>query len=161
MRDIDEFPRFMEHRLNIWKGYFGIEDADLRFRATVDPSLDDEMARVEYKDGLTTLYLNLFLMAADDEELDRMAFNIVFQALLTVLASLSVLTYNVENIQTENPDAEIPERFLDAGRRGLRAGLQRRDPPGVHGHLDERHNPTSSETESMAARARIPLSVTV
>lgn len=117
MQDIDEFPRFMEHRLNIWKGYFGIEDADLRFRVTVDPSLDDEMARMEYKDGFTTLYLNLFLMAADDEELDRMAFNIVFQALLTVLASLSLLTYNVENIQTENPDAEIPERFLDAGRR--------------------------------------------
>ena len=117
MQDIDELPRFMEHRLNIWKGYFGIEDTDLKFRVTVDHSLDDEMARMEYKDGFTTLYLNLFLMASDDEELDRMAFNIVFQALLTVLASLGVLTYTVENIQTENPDAEIPERFLDAGRR--------------------------------------------
>lgn len=117
MRDIDEFPRFVEHRLNTWKSYFGIEDADMRFRVTVDSSLDDEMARAEYNEGFTTLHLNLFLMAADDEELDRLAFNIVFQTLLVVLSSLSVMTYNVENIRTENPDAEIPERFLDAGRR--------------------------------------------
>lgn len=117
MRDIDEFPRFMEHRLYTWKSYFGIEDTDMRFRVTVDPSLDEEMARAEYNEGFTTLRLNLFLMAADDEELDRLAFNIVFQTLLVVLSSLSVMTYNVENIRTENPDADIPERFLDAGRR--------------------------------------------
>lgn len=50
MKDIDELPRFMEHRLNIWKSYFGIEDIDMRFRAMLDASLgDDEPVRLEYE----------------------------------------------------------------------------------------------------------------
>lgn len=118
MKDIDELPRFMEHRLNIWKGYFGIEDVDMRFRATLDASLsDDEPVRLKYDTGLTTMCLSPVLVNTSDEDLDQMAFRIALLSFITVLAALSVTSYKVEKLKEEKPDTEIPEELLDAGRR--------------------------------------------
>lgn len=118
MRDIDELPRFMGHRLNIWKSYFGIEDIDMRFRATLDASLgDDEPVRLNHDAGVTTMRLSPLLIVASDEDLDQMAFRVVLLSFTTVLAALSVTSYKVEKLKEEKPDTEIPEKFLDAGRR--------------------------------------------
>ena len=118
MRDIDELPRFMEHRLNIWKGYFGIEDVDMRFRATYDTSLGgDEPVRLKYDEGFTTMRLSPVLVAMSDEDLDQMAFRVVLLSFITVLASLSVTSFRVEQLKEEKPGVEIPEKLLDVGRR--------------------------------------------
>lgn len=118
MKDIDELPRFMEHRLNIWKSYFGIEDIDMRFRTMLDSSLgDDEPVRLKYDAGLTTMCLSPLLAVASDEDLDQMAFRVVLLSFTTVLAALSVMSYKVEKLKEEKPDMEIPEKLLDAGRR--------------------------------------------
>lgn len=117
MKDIDELPRFMEHRLNIWKSYFGIEDIDMRFRAMLDASLGDEPVRLNYDVGVTTMRLSPLLVVASDEDLDQMAFRVVLLSFTTVLAALSVTSYKVEKLREEKPDTEIPEKLLDAGRR--------------------------------------------
>ena len=118
MKDIDELPRFMEHRLNIWKSYFGIEDIDMRFRTMLDSSLgDDEPVRLKYDDGLTTMRLSPLLLVASDEDLDQMAFRVVLLSFTTVLAALSVTSYKVGKLREEKPGMEIPEKLLDAGRR--------------------------------------------
>ena len=118
MKDIDELPRFMEHRLNIWKGYFGIEDVDMKFSATLDASLcDEEPVRLKYDEGLTTMCLSPLLVVMSDEDLDQMAFRVVLLSFTTVLAALSVTSYKVEKLKQEKPDTEIPEKLLDAGRR--------------------------------------------
>lgn len=118
MKDIDELPRFMEHRLNIWKGYFGIEDVDMRFRATLDASLsDDEPVRLKYDANVTTMCLSPLLVSMSDEDLDQMAFRVALLSFITVLAALSVTSYRVEELKKEKPDTEIPEKLLDAGRR--------------------------------------------
>lgn len=118
MKDIDELPRFMEHRLNTWKSYFGIEDVDMRFRATLDTSLgDDEPVRLKYDTGLTTMCLSPVLAATSDEDLDQMAFRVALLSFITVLTALSVTSYKVEKLKEEKPDTKIPEKLLDAGRR--------------------------------------------
>lgn len=118
MKDIDELPRFMEHRLNIWKSYFGIEDVDMRFRATLDASLgDDEPVRLKHDVGVTIMCLSPLLVVASDEDLDQMAFRVVLLSFITVLAALSVTSYKVEQLKEEKPGTEIPEKLLDVGRR--------------------------------------------
>lgn len=118
MRDIDELPRFMERRLNIWKGYFGIEDVDMRFRATLDASLgDDDPVRLKYDEGFTTMRLSPVLVAMSDEDLDQMAFRVVLLSFITVLTALSLTSYRVEQLKEEKQGVEIPEKLLDAGRR--------------------------------------------
>ena len=118
MKDIDELPRFMEHRLNIWKSYFGIEDIDMRFRTMLDSSLgDDEPVRLKHDVGITTMRLSPLLVAASDEDLDQMAFRVVLLSFTAVLAALGVTSCKVEQLKEEKPGMEIPEKLLDAGRR--------------------------------------------
>lgn len=99
MRDLDETIRFMEHRLNIWKGFFGLNDSDMKFRAQLDPEPDtdgDQSSRLDCDGRTTTMYLGLGCLQKDDEALDKMAFEAVLGIYLMVFAALSTLTTLVE-----------------------------------------------------------------
>lgn len=120
MRDLDETIRFMEHRLNIWKGFFGLNDSDMKFRAQLDPEPDtdgDQSARLDCDGHTTIMYLGLGCLQKDDEALDKMAFEAVLGIYLMVFAALSMLTTLVERNMGEDPTAEPSAGYMEAKTR--------------------------------------------
>lgn len=118
MRDLDETIRFMEHRLNIWKGFFGLNDSDMKFRAQLDPEPDgDQLTRVGCDGHTTTLYLGLGCLQKDDEALDKMAFEAVLGIYLMMFAALSTLTTLVERNMGEDPTMEPSTGYMEAKTR--------------------------------------------
>lgn len=118
MRDLDETIRFMEHRLNIWKGFFGLNDSDMKFRAQLDPEPDgDQPVRLDCDGRTTTMYLGLGCLQKDDEALDKMAFESVLGIYLMVFAALSMLTTLVERNMGEDPTAEPSTGYMEAKTR--------------------------------------------
>lgn len=115
MRDMDETIRFMEHRLNIWKGFFGLNDSDMKFRAQLDPEPDGDQPTRLVCDGHTTiLYLGLGCLQKDDEALDKMAFEAVLGIYLMVFAALSTLTTLVERNMVGGLTVEPSADYMEA-----------------------------------------------
>ena len=115
MRDMDEMLLFMEHRLHIWKGFFGLSDAVMRFRAVLDTGPDeDQPIRLDYADHGTTVYLGAVCLLKSDKALDLMAFEAVFCVCQRVLASLSVLTTLAEQKMEEDPTFAPSSEYLEA-----------------------------------------------
>lgn len=120
MRDLDETIRFMEHRLNIWKGFFGLNDSDMKFRAQLDTSAEtdeDQSARIDCDGHTTIMYLGLGCLQKDDEALDRMAFEAVFGIYLMVFAAMSMLSTLAEQKMVEDPTAEPSAGYMEAKTR--------------------------------------------
>ena len=120
MRDLDETIRFMEHRLNIWKGFFGLNDSDMNFRAQLDTSAEtdgDQPARLDCDGHTTILYFGLGCLQKVDEALDKMAFEAVLGIYLMVFAALSMLTTLVERNMGEDPTMEPSTGYMEAKTR--------------------------------------------
>lgn len=120
MRDLDETIRFMEHRLNIWKGFFGLNDSDMKFRAQLDTSAEtdgDQPVRLDCDGHTTILYFGLGCLQKDDEALDKMAFEVVLGIYLMVFAALSMLTTLVERNMGEDPTMEPSTGYMEAKTR--------------------------------------------
>ena len=120
MRDLDETIRFMEHRLNIWKGFFGLNDSDMKFSARLDPGAEtdgDQLTRLDCDGHTAILYLGLVCLQKDDEALDNMAFEAVFGIYLMVFAALTTLTTLAEQSMAEDPTAEPSAGYMEAKTR--------------------------------------------